>query len=48
MPTLINRATKLSGTIYTLSIDTINTEEVDDETGKIDLNNRHQLQLMLD
>lgn len=48
IPTLLKRAQKLSATIATLSIDTINTDEVSERTGRIDLNNRNQLQVMLD
>jgi hypothetical protein len=44
---LLSRAEVLGGAITTLGLQTINADEVDEVTGKLDFNSRGQLLIML-
>lgn len=43
IPTLLKRVETLGGTIATLGLHNINADEVDEDTGKLDINNKAQL-----
>lgn len=40
IPTLLKRVETLGGTIATLGIHTLNADEVDEQTGKLNVNNK--------